>query len=395
MRNLIVTSIVVLACACGEPGTGGTGGGSGGGGGAGGGSSGSTCTTATLFAGNPLHDEPMLRPADGTGLLQDPPLLYRQVVFSNGQLITHVGQELWRASLSDKILHKVAGTEGNQALITGPCAQARFANIFHIAVASDGSLFVSDQTANGLLKVTDPLGDKCTVTRWAGVPKDIDSGLSPSRHTFTGNVDGPGDKARFGTIERLAIDPKDNVYAWDSDNESIRKIANDELHTVTTLVKKVPEKGSSRLVSLAFMGGRVWAWGFDGSNLFLAAWDAEGKKAKVLEGRGDLFDMSGSLNPGALATDGTSLLVSLNGRVFRVSATGEVAELAGADTDDSSHTKGYDPKAPHPAAKVQLPAANQNSTAGLSVFLAVDSSSDVYVSARSRNNYVVKLDCTP
>src|SRR5256885_8323284 len=108
----IVISALVLAVVFGCSGTpgggdGGTGGGSGTGGG--GGSSGA-CSSATLFAGDPNWNDPAQRPPEGAGLLADPPFPYRTIVFSNGQLITHDGQEIWRANLSDGVLHKLAGT---------------------------------------------------------------------------------------------------------------------------------------------------------------------------------------------------------------------------------------------------------------------------------------------
>lgn len=355
-----------------------------------------TCSTGRLFAGNPLHGEPQERPKEGTGLLEDPPLPHRQPVISGAQLITHSGQEIWRAALSDQKLHKVAGTEGGMALVTGPCAKARFANIAQVALAKDGSLFVSDQAANAVLKVTDPLGEKCAVARWAGAPKDAESGITPTRHPVTGNADGPGAKALFGTVTRIALDAKDNVYAYDEDNDSLRKIANDEAHTVTTLVKKLGE-GSTRMVSLAFADGRLYAWGLDGSNLFLSAFDAEGKKTQVLKGRGDLFggDSSSSLTPGGIVALGGALVVSLNRQLYRVSPGGEVAELAGDGDIRSDYEGDYDPKVPHPAAKLQLVARSRTTTAGLNVYLDVDAASHLYFSASFNNAYVLQLDCKP
>ncbi|MBL8952394.1 MAG: hypothetical protein JNK82_16560, partial [Myxococcaceae bacterium] len=217
-----------------------------------------TCTKGALFAGNPTSSSGADRPADGTKLLEGPPFPYRTVAFSKGQLITHSGQEVWRAALADGKLHKVAGTEGSMQLVAGPCAKAKFANLAHLVVASDGSLFLSDQAANAILKITDPLGDKCTVVRWAGAARDITDGISPSRRPNAGNVDGPGDKAKLGTPQRLAIDAKDNVYFTEEDNAGIRRVANDEAHTVSTWAPTVAESG--RQLSPTFMNGKVYVW---------------------------------------------------------------------------------------------------------------------------------------
>ncbi|MBL8957758.1 MAG: hypothetical protein JNK82_43685 [Myxococcaceae bacterium] len=396
MRKLVLASFVVVMCACsGEGPGGGTGGGTGGTGG--GANPSSSCTTATLFAGNPLHDDPMARPTDGTGLLADPPLLYRQVVFSSGQLLTHVGQEIWRASLTDRLLHKVAGTERNQqALTTGPCAQARFANIFHIAVASDGALFVSDQTANAILKVTDPLGPGCSVERWAGAAMDYAEGsLNPSNPPNVGDVDGPGVMAKFSLPERMALDASDNIYVWDEGNNAIRKIANDAAHTVSTFVDAIAPNGAA-VVSQTFMNGTLYVWGTEGNDVFLNAYDASGTKTVLLKGRPDLFGgASGdSKTLGTIVNDGSSLIVYFTGQLFRIGTDGKVsAPLAGVYKPGLDFTSGYDPKASQPADKVQLLALSQGATAGLNAWVTLDENKDLYVSARADNSYVQKIDC--
>ena len=169
----------------------------------------------------------MMRPAEGTPIKTDPPFPYRMVVFSNGQMITHAGQEIWRANLADGILHKIAGLEAvGQALITGPCANARFANIFGIALAKDGSLFVSDQTGNAILKITDPLGTGCTVSHYAGAPMDVMMGsISPTNIPNVGNVEGPGAMAKFATVERMAVDADDNVYLVLRRNDALEHVS--------------------------------------------------------------------------------------------------------------------------------------------------------------------------
>lgn len=353
------------------------------------------CSKVTLLAGNPTHGEPQERPKDGTGLLEDPPLPYRQVVFSKGQLISHTGSEIWRADLKDQKLHKVAGTEGGMALVSGPCAKARFGNIAHLAVASDGALYVSDQTANAILKVVDPLGAGCTVVRWAGAPKDVES-LSPSSRPNAGNVDGPGDKAKLATPQRLALDGKDNLYFWDEDNNSIRKVSNDAAHTVSTFVSKLTEN-SGALLSQTFLGGKLYVYGTDGSEVFLSAFDTEGKKTSVFKGRADLFgyDSSSSKTLGGMTNDGSSLILFFNGQLFRVTPAGVISPIAGVEGNKTDPSSGYDFKAPHPGQKAELLFKNQNSTAGMSVFLGTDAASKVYVSGRFANSYVLKLDCAP
>lgn len=397
MRTLILSAVVMSFLACGEmPGGGGTGGGSGGGsGGSGGSSGGFKCTQGTLFAGNPLHNDPMARPADGTGLLEDPPFLYRQIVFSNGQLITHNGREIWRANLSDKILHRIAGSEsGGQELKSGACAQARFANIFHIALASDGSLFISDQTANAVLKMTDPLGAGCSVGFWAGTSADT-TGITPASVPNQGDTDGPGAMAKFRLPERMAVDGSDNVYVWDQGNNSIRKIANDAMHTVSKLVPSITPGGAA-VVSQAFLDGKLFVYGIDGNDVFLNSYDSGGVKTELFKGRATIFggSSSDSMTVGGITTDGTALYVFFNGQVFRIDTAGKVSEpLAGKYQPGLDFSSGYDPKVAHTADKVEIVARSQVLTAGLSAFVAMDANKDIYVAAQNLNKYVVKLEC--
>lgn len=383
----------ISACGSSDPGMGGTGGGSGGGSSSGG----FACTTGSLFAGNPLHDDPMARPAaDGTGMLEDPPLHYRNIVFSNGQLITHTGSDLWRANLTDKVLHRFAGVEGGQALITGPCSSARFANLFGMVLASDGSLFLSDQTANTILKVTDPLGPNCTVHHWSGTPMDVPSGITPVTPPNVGNVDGPGATAKFGLPERLTIDPQDNLYVWDNGNNSLRKIANDADHTTSTLAAKIGGDGGGAALNQAFLDGKVYVYGISGNDIFMLSVDSTGTKTDVFRGRADIFGWatSDSLSPGGMVSTGAELVVMFKNQLFTVSKTGTVKAIAGTDDRPLDPSSGYDMKASHPANEIEFVLSNADvAVQGVQSYVAIDSSKNLFVNGRYKNAYVLKLDC--
>lgn len=384
--------------------TGGGGGHTGGGGGnTGGGTTTSPCTTATLFAGNPTDSNPMDRPPEGTGLLETPVFPYRSVRFSNGQLITHSGQEVWRADLADGKLHKVAGTESvGQALITGACSGARFSNLFSVVVASDGSLFVSDQTANAILKINHPLdAASCTVEHWAGTPTDIpdDGTINPDQPPNQGNDDGAGAVAKFRLPERLAIDANDTLYVWDNGNNSIRKIANDASHTVSTLVPTLVTGGAS-LVTGAIIGNTLYLYGLDGNDVFMSKVDttAGGAPTILFKGRADLFggDTADSTEIGEVTTDGTSLFVFFRGQLFKVSTTGQIsAPLAGVYGQGLDFDSSYDPHVSHPVAQLEIPANPGGvATAGMSYFLGIDASHNLYVSATRTNHYIEKVTCS-
>ena len=373
------------------------------------GQAGFACTSGAVFAGDPSDTADIgTRPPDGTALLAHPPFPYRTIVFLNGHLITHDGQEIWQANLADGILHKVAGTESvGQALITGPCAGARFANIFHIALASDGSLFVSDQTANTILKITDPLGAGagCSVAHYAGTPNDIpdDGTITPGSPPNTGHTDGPGDTAQFGLPEHMTLDGNDNIFVYDSgqdaagDPDSIRKIASDANHTVSTVVSGIGDA----LISPLFLNGTVYVWGHSGNDIFLATVNpVAGTQADLFRGRADRFggDSSDSEFTGGMVTDGTDLFLHFNGQIFQVTTAGAVhlPALAGVYHPGIDFSIGYDPAVAHSADTLEIPEGQGLvAVAGAQAFLAFDGGHDFYVSAIVDNNYVTKIDCAP
>src|SRR6476620_11928355 len=99
-------------------------------------------STAEVFAGNPSYEEPMDRASDGQGLLDNPPLAWRSLLFVDDKLVTHVGQELWYTDLkaAKPVIKRLAGRENRtgQSIKPGACQDARFANIAGVALKSDG-----------------------------------------------------------------------------------------------------------------------------------------------------------------------------------------------------------------------------------------------------------------
>jgi hypothetical protein len=355
------------------------------------------CTTAELFAGNPDDaTNVQVRPAEGTGILDDPAFPYRNLVFTGNQIITHQGQEIWRVD-ANKTLRKIAGTESTQqALTTGPCASARFSNIFGIALASDGSLFVSDQTSNAVLKITDPLGANCSVSHFAGSTADIAEGLiNPENLPNQGNADGAGSGASFRGPERLSIDANDNLYLWDGGNDSMRKIT--PAGVVSTLLTNVGDGGGS-LMSQVVLNNTLYVFGKASNDLFLTAVPtAGGASTDILRGRADIFGGSSSDSQilGGIVSDGQDLILFFNGQLFVVSATGTVSEpIAGTYRPGPEGTPGYDPFAAHSAAELQIPDNTAlTATAGAQSFLAIDSNDDLYITANRLNRYIVKVAC--
>jgi glucose/arabinose dehydrogenase len=128
------------------------------------------------------------------------------------------------AADSNNNLYAVSGFEIVKITPTGAVTPLANSNIRHlpetsrypghssyIAVAPDGTIFVSDTVYNIILKVT-PVG---VVTILAGTPNE------------TGATDGVADKALFSSPKGLAVDREGTVYVADSDNQTIRRITPD------------------------------------------------------------------------------------------------------------------------------------------------------------------------
>lgn len=369
-----------------------------------------SCTTGSLFAGHPVFDaDPGVHANDGDPLtgVEGRPLGWREIIFVGNRLVTVVGREVWTSDLSaaTPIVHRVAGLDsGGQSLLDGPCAQARFANLQDVAADSEGSLFVMDQTANAVLKITDPFDDAlCTVHFWAGTSADT-TGIVFSDPPNVGNTEGPGLSAQFALPGRLAIDANDNLYVWDSGNSSIRKIADDTDHTVSTLAQVESNTGGRPqeviVDSMVVRGGLLYMFEHDTANeLFLESVDlATGAKADVLRGGPEVFGLSpsDSLQMGGLATDGTDLFVYFKGLVYLVTPAGNITHIAGDESvgSASDFTSGYDSAAPHPALGMQLPNRDQYSTTGAPSWLVIDDNDDLYFIGQVRDPYVQRIECS-
>jgi hypothetical protein len=397
-KSLVLTSMFVLGCG-GLPldtdgGT--TGGGSGGGTGGGAAATGFRCATTTLFAGNPNGD-PSQRPAFGSPLLNDPPYSFRSMSFIGDKFVSHSGEEVVFSDLtqSPPTLQKIAGQESPmQSLKTGPCAAARFANLFWVVKTSSGDLVVSDQTANAVLKMTSPFTAACTVSHFAGSKVDvavIDRNAPPN----LGNADGPGNVASFRGPARLAIGADDTVYVYDEGNDAIRKIANDAAHTVSTLATI----SRRALTSMVVLGSKLYLWGNDSaSGYLLTEIDlASGTARDVISDMGDRFGASGSTQAGGMTSDGTNLYLMPNTQgIYQVNPTTGAARLvAGTGASRSlSFSTSYDPKVSHPANQTEFVFLSQVITAGTSTFLSMRGS-DLYFGAQAPGSYVYKVGCTP
>lgn len=350
------------------------------------------CTTGSLFAGDPLYEEPTDRPNEGDPILGAVPLPYRNLVFTGDLMVTHSGSELWTTDLSEAtpVLHRFSGRESEgQMLRTGACDQARYANLMGLALGPDGSLYLGDQTANAVLQITDPFGPSCSVHHFAGSNADI-AELSPDTVPNQGEQNGPGLQASFRGVERLTVSDTGDVYVWDYGNTAIRKIAADADHTVSTLVSSI----DGIVFDLKWLDGRLYLWG-SGNDVFLTEVDpSDGTTRDILRGRSDLFDSSSPSNyPGGMVTDGEALIVYYNGQLFRVSLEGRIDLLAGTGAI-IEFDSGYDPYVSHPAEELELASRSAAPVAGAHLWLGIDAADDLYVSTKVISPYIEKVECS-
>ena len=108
------------------------------------------------------------------------------------------------------VVTTLAGTAGMYGSENGTGADARFRNVYGVAVDGDGNVYAGDEYSGTVRKVT-PGG---VVTRLAGSGGEMSWGFQ----------DGIGPLARFSGPTGVAVDGDGNVYVADSYNNVIRKV---------------------------------------------------------------------------------------------------------------------------------------------------------------------------
>jgi sugar lactone lactonase YvrE len=152
-------------------------------------------------------------------------LLRQGLGFAGGLLVASAfGQSDYSPPYTFLTFAGVAGAVGTS---DGTGTAASFDNPNSVAVDGSGNLYVADTYNDTIRKIT-PAG---AVTTLAGTPAQ------------SGSLDGIGAAALFDNPCGVAVDTAGNVYAADSDNDTIRKIAPDG--TVTTLAGTPGRFGST------------------------------------------------------------------------------------------------------------------------------------------------------
>ncbi len=360
----------------------------------------SSCTTATLWAGNPTYDaaDPSERPADGTGILEDPPFQWGSLTFVGNMLYTRDTGEIWvvDTSAAKPVEHRLIGKNaGNEVTIKfGKCADARLGAIQGIADLPDGSLVAPDAFANSIVHIKNPTDPaNCTVESWAGT--NTDTTFSGTNYPNIGDVDGPIGTSRIGYPTAITTDGAGTVFFYDGEARKFKKIANDANHTVTT-IGKMPDD-LDICYGMVHIGSTVYALGYGGSTTNV--YKIEGTTfTKVAGGNMSAWeDLGTSAQLGGITTDGTNLIVAGQGFMWLVSTTdGSIKHIAGSGERTDLVKAGYDPKASHPAMEVTLkPQASASfASVGSPDYLGFKDGAVYYRGhGPSTAAYVEKIDC--
>ena len=223
-----------------------------------------------------------------------------------------------------------AGQPGIYGSMDGTGNAARFYYPMGVAVDGSGNVFVADQGAHTIRKVT-PAGVVTTLAGSAG-----------SR----GSVDGTGSAARFNRPTGVAVDGAGNVYVADSQNLTIRKVT--PAGMVTTVAGTAGSPGIADGTGTAAQFGQPYGVAVDGAgNVFVA--DQGAHTIRKVTPAGVVTTLAGSggnwgsadgagaaaqfCYPSGVAVDGAGnvFVADYNNHTIRkVTAAGVVTTLAGS-----------------------------------------------------------------
>jgi hypothetical protein len=375
-----------------------------------------SCGTGVLLEGDPLWTDYLdgVKPA-GQGLFDDPPIRNEAIAVIGNMLFVETEFEIWSADLSQKTpkISRFAGleTNGDTFVDAGKaCKDTRFLVMRDMIAKPNGKLAVVDYVGGAIIEITDPAGPNCKSDWVAGTHVKTPDPAN-DYPLAQGDMDGPGATALFGDvgggggIHHITTDPDGNLYTFDDGTGKFKMIANesDPQRTVTTIGQGAAD---DNVIGLAFLKGKLYATGVDGSNDFLIEVDpAKYNKAKPKDNVVDVFrqpDHFADVEAGHQAvtsqviSDGEALIISGDsGYVWRVAADGTVlATLAGTGVHleyDPVGQDPFDPTIPHPASQWWLRFEVSNSDGG--PWLALSNSKLYWSGGMGTGKHIVQFSC--
>lgn len=189
--------------------------------------------------------------------------------------------------------------------VDGAGNAARFGYPIGVAIDSAGNIYVSD-LSNAIRKIT-PAG---VVTTLAGPTGSLTANLASA-----GNVDGPGNAARFNFPSGLALDAAGNLFVADQGNHTIRQIT--PAGVVSTFAGSAGNSGSANGEGTAARFNHPNALMMDAAaNLYVS--DAGNNTIRKITSAGVVTTLAGTAGPEGSA-DGTGSAArfdELNGLAF-------------------------------------------------------------------------------
>ena len=148
-------------------------------------------------------------------------------------LVSDVGRCVKRIAPDGKVtvLAGLCGTRATSPIYKeGDVATAELMQPGHLAVSSNGAIYLSDLRLNRIISIAD--GRVSTV---AGNSKIDHTGANIQGYSEGGYLDGPAKTALFNSPEGIAFDRAGNLFIVDTTNQCIRKLS--PIGTVTTFSK--------------------------------------------------------------------------------------------------------------------------------------------------------------
>lgn len=166
------------------------------------------------------------------------------------------------------------GNEGDR----GPATEARFIELSGIAIAPDGTIYLSDRGANRIRKISDGI-----IT------------------TFYGT----GASGYLKEPEQLALDAAGNLYVADSGNSVIRKITPDGQASIVAGTLQAGFSGDGGLAVEAQLAGATGIAIADDGTLFIA--DRFNRRVRQVSTDGTITTIAGTGSPGPSGNFGPAI----------------------------------------------------------------------------------------